>query len=135
MKLKFMSVLARAFAFAKPGATAVKQGAIAAIAAATLTMMPAVVKAQTAPLTEIFPILSGVELTTQQKIQLAELGSQTQAQFEKIVTPQQRDQFRASLAQGKGFIEALAAMNITPDQQTQLQGVFRSAQTQLVSTF
>jgi hypothetical protein len=39
------------------------------------------------------------------------------------------------LAEGKGFVEALAATNISPEQQTQLQGVFRSTQTQLVSTF
>ncbi len=135
MKLKFTPILGRAIALVQPSATAVKRGAIAAITAATLSMTPIAVKAQTAPLTELFPILSGIQLTTQQKIQLVELGSQTQTQIENIVTPEQRNRFRAALAQNKGFVEALGAMNITPQQQTQLQGVFRSTQTQLVSVF
>jgi hypothetical protein len=126
MKIKFMSVLAGTFA---------KSSAIAAIAAATIAVTPVVVKAQTVPITELFPILSGVELTVQQKIQLVELGSQTQTEFEKIVTPEQRSQFQKALAEGKGFVEALGAMNISSEQQTQLQEVFRSTQTQLVSTF
>jgi Spy/CpxP family protein refolding chaperone len=72
-------------------------------------------------------------MTTQQKIQLAELSSQTLNQAEKIVTSQQRDQFRKALADGKGFGEALAAMDITSDQQTQLKTLFSSTQTQLIS--
>lgn len=133
MKLKFMSVLSRAFSLTRSGATVVKQGAIALFAATAISLTPVVVKAQT-PLTGLFPFLSGVELTAQQKIQLADLGSQALAQVEKIVSPQQREQFRTALAQGKGFGEALGAMNITSAQQTQLQGVFSSAQTQLIST-
>ena len=135
MILKFMPVLARVFALAQPGATAAKQGAIAAIAATTIAMTPVVAKAQIPLLTELFPVLSGVELTTQQKIQLAELASNTQTQIEKIVTADQRNQFRTALGQGKGFGEAMEAMNVTPDQQRQIQGVFVSTRTQLISTF
>jgi hypothetical protein len=39
------------------------------------------------------------------------------------------------LGQGKGFPEAIAAMNITPDQQTRLQGVLVALRPQIVSTF
>src|SRR5919199_5676777 len=91
------------------------------------------VKAQTAPLNDVFPVLTGVELTVQQKIQLAELGSNTQAEIGRIVTPQQREQFRKSLAEGRGFGEALAALNISPEQRSQLETVFASVRTQLVS--
>ncbi len=144
MKFKVTSVLARTRAFAQSGATALKHGAmcalpkrfaIAAITTATLTMTPVAAKAQTAPLTELFPILSGVQLTTQQKIQVVELGSQAQSQIGNIVTSEQRNRFRTALAQGSGFVEAIAAMKVTPEQQTQLQGVFRSTQTQLISIF
>jgi Spy/CpxP family protein refolding chaperone len=134
VKIKFMPVLARAFSLAQSGATAAKRGAIAAIAATAITMTPVMVKAQGVPFAEIFPLLSGIELTAQQKIQLADLGSQALTQMEQIVTQEQRNQFRTALADGKGFGAALAAMNITSQQQTQLQGVFRSAQTQLIST-
>ena len=133
MKLKLMPTLTRVLTFAQSGGTALKHGSIAAIAATAITMTPVMVKAQTIPFAELFPILSGVELTVQQKLQLAELGTQTLDAAEKIVTVDQREQFRKSLAEGKGFGEALAAMKITSEQQTQLQGLFRSAQTQLVS--
>lgn len=129
MKLKLKSVVAGVLAVAQ-------SSAVAAIAATTITLTPVAAKAQTVnPLTEIFPVLSGVDLTTQQKIQLADLASSFQTEMGKIVTSDQQNQFRTVLGQGKGFGEALAAMNITPDQQKQLQGVFVSIRTQLVSTF
>ena len=128
MKIKLKSVLAGVLALAQ-------SSAIAAIAATAITTTPAPAQAQIAPITELFPVLSGVELTTQQKITLAELASSVQTQFEQIITADQRKQFQAALGQGKGFGEALAATNITPDQQKQLQGVFVSVRTQLVSTF
>lgn len=126
MKLNVKPVIAKVLGFAQ-------SSAIAAITAATITMTPIAVKAQTPSLTDFLPILSGIELTTQQKIQLAELATQTQTQFEKIVTQDQRTQFQTTLGQGGGFGAAIAAMKITPDQQTQLKDLFRSAQTQFVS--
>jgi hypothetical protein len=39
------------------------------------------------------------------------------------------------LGQGQGFAEAIAAMNITPDQQTRLQGVLTTLRPQIVSIF
>jgi hypothetical protein len=98
-------------------------------------MTPVAAKAQTASVTDVFPILSGVELTTQQKIQLIELASNLQSQIGQIVTPEQQNRFRTALGQGQGFAEALAAMNITPEQQTRLQGVLTTARPQIVSTF
>lgn len=133
MELTVKSVFTKALALAQSSATVAKQGAIAALAATAIIMTPVTVKAQSVPFGDLFPILSGIEMTTQQKIQLAELGSQTLNDAEKIVTSQQRDQFRKALADGKGLGEALAAMNITADQQTQLKTLFRSAQTQLIS--
>ncbi len=133
MQLTVKSVFTKALALAQAGTTAAKQGAIAALAATAIIIAPITVKAQNVPFADLFPILSGVEMTTQQKIQLAELSSQTLNQAEKIVTSQQRDQFRKALADGKGFGEALAAMDITSDQQTQLKTLFSSTQTQLIS--
>jgi periplasmic protein CpxP/Spy len=128
MKIQLKSVLAGVLALAQASA-------IIAISATTITTTSAPAQAQLATLNELFPVLTGVDLTTQQKITLAELASSVQTQFEKIITPEQRKQFQAALGQGKGFGEALAATNITPDQQKQLQGVFLSVRTQLVTTF
>lgn len=128
MKIKLKSLLAGVLALAQASA-------IVAISATTITTTSAPAQAQLAPLNELFPVLTGVDLTTQQKITLVELASSVQTQFEKIITPDQRKQFQAALGQGKGFGEALAATNVTPDQQKQLQGVFLSVRTQLVTTF
>jgi hypothetical protein len=128
MKLKLKSVLVGVLAL-------VQSGAIAAIATTTIVMTPVAAKAQTASFTDVFPILSGVELTTQQKIQLIELASNVQSQIGQIVTPEQQNRFRTALGQGQGFAEAIAAMNITPDQQTRLQGVLTTVRPQIVSTF
>jgi len=131
MKLKLIPGLVRGLA---------SFGAIAAMSTAAIVMTPVVVKAQSpadsiSALTQLFPVLSGVELTAQQKIQMAELATDTQSQLEQIVTPDQREKFRATLASGKGFGEAFAAMNITPDQQSKVQSLMLSTRTKLVSTF
>lgn len=127
MKLK--SVLAGVLALGQASA-------IAALTATAITLTPVAAKAQSVnPITEIFPVLTGVDLTTAQKIQLADLGSSIQTEIGKIVSPEQRKQFQASLGEGKGFAEALATMNITPDQQKQMQAMFVSVRTQVVSTF
>jgi Spy/CpxP family protein refolding chaperone len=129
MKIKLKSVVAGILALGQ-------SSAIAAIAATAITLTPVAAQAQGVnPITEIFPVLTGVDLTAAQKIQLAELGSSVQTEIGKIVSPEQRKQFQASLGQGKGFAEALAAMNITADQQKQMQTMFVSVRTQLVSTF
>lgn len=131
MKLKLVAGLVRALG---------SFGAIAAMSTAAIVMTPVVVKAQSpvgsfSALTQLLPILSGVELTAQQKIQLAELATDTQSQLEQIVTPDQRDKFRAALSSGKGFDEAFAAMSITPDQQSKVQTLMLSTRSKLVSTF
>lgn len=131
MKLKLIPGLVRGLA---------SFGAIAAMSTAAIVMTPVVVKAQSptdsiSAITQLFPILSGVELTAQQKIQMAELATDTQSQLEQIVTPEQRDKFRAALSSGKGFGEAFAAMSITPDQQSKVQSLMLSTRTKLVSTF
>ncbi|MEO8893443.1 MAG: hypothetical protein ABI417_18290 [Coleofasciculaceae cyanobacterium] len=129
MKMKLKSVLAGVLALGQASA-------IAALTATAITLTPVAAKAQSVnPITEIFPVLTGVDLTTAQKIQLADLGSSIQTEIGKIVSPEQRKQFQASLGEGKGFAEALATMNITPDQQKQMQAMFVSVRTQVVSTF
>lgn len=126
MKLNFMPVLSRGFTVAKFGATA-------ALAAATIAMTPVAAKAEVS-LTSLFPMLSGIELTAQQQIAIADLGSSAVAQLDKIITADQQTQFRKALADNKPFSQALSAMKITTDQQNQMQGVFSSAQKQLIST-
>lgn len=81
-----------------------------------------------------FPIMNGVELSQQQEAQLQQVRLQTRAQIEQILTPEQRNQFKASLERGEGIQKAIAAMNLSTEQKSQLQTVFRSAREQFGNT-
>lgn len=70
----------------------------------------------------------GVELTQQQKSQMNEIRRDTRARIEKLLTPQQQEQFKAALQSRQGGQAAFAAMKLSPEQQTQLQGILQSAQ-------
>lgn len=87
------------------------------------------VNAQTDP----FPALAGLELTQQQQTQLTQLRQQTRTQVESILTPQQREQFKATLIEKKSLQSAIAALNLTPQQTDQLRQVLQSARTQVSS--
>lgn len=70
----------------------------------------------------------GVELTQQQKSQMNEIRRDTRARIEKLLTPQQREQFKAAVQSRQGGQTAFAAMKLSPEQQNQLQGILQSAQ-------
>ena len=70
----------------------------------------------------------GVKLTEQQKGQMNEIRRDTRARIEKLLTPQQQEQFKAALQSPQGGQAAFAAMKLSPEQQTQLQGILQSAQ-------
>lgn len=85
----------------------------------------------------LMPILSGIavaqptdglptspaELTSAQRGRL----QQWRSQLDAIVTPAQREQFKAAMQQGTGFQQAVAAMNLTEQQKTQLEQLRQQA--------
>lgn len=73
---------------------------------------------------------AGVELTEQQKQQLGKIRRNTRAQIEKILTPQQREQFKVVVQSRQGREAAFTAMKLSPEQQTQLRGILQAAQSQ-----
>jgi len=115
MQLKLISMLAGAVVLVAP-----------------LTTM--IAHAQSNAPNQQFPILSGIELTQEQKTQLAQLRQETRASIEKILTQEQRNQFITALEQGQDFKSAIAAMNLSPEQKTQLRSVFQSAQAKFANT-
>jgi hypothetical protein len=115
MKLKLISMLAGAVVLVAP-----------------LTTMVALAQSHT-PI-QLFPALSGIQLTQEQQTQLAELRNQTRTSVENILTAEQRNQFLAALEQGQDFRSAITSLNLSPEQKTQLRGVFQSAQAQLANT-
>ena len=118
MKLKLMQVLA-------------------GVIALTVTAAPLAVKAEPNQPSQPAPDqvqnrreFAGVEFTQQQKERLAQISRDTRAQLEKILTPKQREQFKAAMQSPQGRQAAIAAMNLSPQQQTQVRQIVESAQSQ-----
>ncbi len=104
----------------------------AVVLVAPLISMP--VRAELQTPTQLFPALSGVELTPDQETQIDQIADQTFSEVEDILTTEQRDQFNAAIDQGEDVRSAIASINPSPEQRTQLRTVFQSARTQLADT-
>jgi hypothetical protein len=93
-----------------------------------------VVQAQTASLTQIFPALSGISLTQDQQTQLEQLSQQTLPEVENVLTNEQKIQFQAKLAEGKGVRVALLSVNISDQQQKQIRNILQGKKAQITKT-
>ncbi len=130
MKLKFMSVLA---------------GAITALSFASVLIVAGTPLAAKAQPTQTSPAspgqvqnqspMAGVQLTQQQKDQLDQIRSNTSAQIQKILTPEQQNRYKVALQAGQGRQTAVAAMKLTDAQKTQLRQVVESARSQASAVF
>ncbi|WP_052754501.1 hypothetical protein [Calothrix sp. 336/3] len=76
----------------------------------------------------------GVEFTPQQEAQFTQIRLQTRNQIQNILTEQQREEFKAAIARGEGVRKAIANLNLSPEQKTQLQELFKSVHTQVANT-
>jgi periplasmic protein CpxP/Spy len=107
---------------------------LAVVAAIVVLLSPIAANAEPLMGSQMLPpMLSGIELTQQQETQLTQLRSQTRAQMESILTPEQQNQLKAALARGEGMPNAIASINLSPEQKTQLQTIFQSTRTQMVN--
>lgn len=116
MKLKLMPVLA---------------GAIALTVAAAPLAVKAQPNQQNQPVpgqAQNQPQFAGVEITQQQQDQLSQIRNETRAQIEKLLTPQQLQQFKTAMQSSQDRQAAFAAMNLSEEQKTQLQTIVQSAQ-------
>ncbi|MBW4671437.1 MAG: hypothetical protein KME60_29450 [Cyanomargarita calcarea GSE-NOS-MK-12-04C] len=93
-----------------------------------------VVQAQTTPLTQMFPALSGVSLTQEQQTQLEQLSQQTLPSIENVLTDEQQSKFQAALAEGKGIRVALLSVNPSAQQQKQIQEILQTKKAQITKT-
>lgn len=97
----------------------------------TATLTP--VRAETIQTSELFPSLSGIELSPVQHNRLNQIRTQTRTQIENIFTSEQRDRFQDAIQQGKGFQNAIASLQLSPNQQDRLRTILQSAQRQVAS--
>lgn len=70
------------------------------------------------------------QTTQAQQTQLEQVSRNTVQQVEAVLSPEQQQQFQAAVAQGQGMGTALADLNLSAEQQTQLQRIMQSAKTQ-----
>ncbi|HBB31878.1 MAG TPA: hypothetical protein DDZ80_26365 [Cyanobacteria bacterium UBA8803] len=106
---------------------------LAGIAAMALTAIPMIVKAQPANL-PVLPglqeVISNLNLTEEQQAQFAQIRSETQAKLENVLTAQQKNTLQAAIAQGKPLRQAMASLNLTPEQKTEIRSILQSARQQ-----
>lgn len=109
---------------------------LAGAIALTVAAFPLAVKAEPIQLvqaapnqSQASPQLAGVEITPQQQQQLAKLSSDTRAQIEAVLSPQQQEQFKIAMQSRQAPQNTFANMKLSAEQQTQLQGIMQTAQT------
>jgi periplasmic protein CpxP/Spy len=88
-----------------------------------LTLLPTVSQAQQTRM----PVLEQLDLTPDQETQMAEVRRDTLAQLETIVSAEQRETFKSKMTEGATLREAIASMNLSEDQRTQVRATFQAA--------
>lgn len=116
MKLKIMPLLAGAIALTVAAAP------LAVKAEPNQSNQPVPKQAQNRP-----PVVK-VKLTQQQQNQLDQIRRDTRAQIEKLLTPQQLEQFKSAMQSPQGRQAAISAMNLSEAQKTRLKTIVQSAQ-------
>ena len=80
------------------------------------------------------PALEGVNISPTQQESLDGIRQSTRSQVESILSPEQQQQFRASLESGQDMRTAVTSLNLSSEQQQQLRTVWQSSVTQLRET-
>jgi periplasmic protein CpxP/Spy len=69
-------------------------------------------------------------LTPQQQSRLEEIRRNSVQQVETLLTPEQQQQFQNALASGQKMRSAVGSLNLSSEQQTQVQQVMQSEKAQ-----
>jgi len=110
---------------------------IAGIITLSLVATPLIVKAETnisspqivAQIPQL-PFLESLGLTESQKVQFAEIRQNTRAEIQKILTPEQQEQFQTITANMNQRMEAFRALNLSDEQKNQVWNILRSTKSQ-----
>ncbi|MCY7320835.1 MAG: Spy/CpxP family protein refolding chaperone [Phormidesmis sp. CAN_BIN36] len=101
---------------------------VGGILGGAIALIPALTQAQeTGSQFPKFPALEQLNLTTDQEAKLAQIRQDTRTQLEDLLTVEQQETLRTKLSEGATFREAIAAMNPSEGQRTQIRDTFRSA--------
>jgi hypothetical protein len=94
----------------------------------------AIAQSQMGSLTQLFPALVGIELKPVQRSQLVQLSQQTLPKVQSLLSPEQLQQFNASLLKGQSMRTALSGVDLSLAQKLRLRNVFQSVKSQLNQT-
>jgi LTXXQ motif family protein len=84
-------------------------------------------------LTQLFPALVGVQLTSEQLNQLQSLSQKTLPQLRTVLPPEQQLQFDNALSQGTSVRAAVESLNLSATQRFQIMNILRTKRSQLVT--
>ncbi|MDY6900677.1 MAG: hypothetical protein SWZ49_21755 [Cyanobacteriota bacterium] len=69
-------------------------------------------------------------LTQAQRTQIEEIRDNTRSQVESVLTPQQEVEFQSAVEDGQKMRSAVASLNLSQDQQTQINEIMQVAKEQ-----
>ncbi|MGD1809556.1 hypothetical protein ACP6PL_29550 [Dapis sp. BLCC M126] len=72
-----------------------------------------------------------LNLTPEQKTEWEEIRTQTQAEIQNILTPQQQEEFETLTSQGEERREAMKQLNLSEEQKTQIREIKQSSRQQM----
>ncbi len=90
-------------------------------------------RADTNSLTQVFPALTGVELTTTQQTQLTNLAQQTLPKLQSLLSPAQQTQFNAALASGQGVRVAALSLDLSVAQRLKILNLLQPLRSQVTT--
>jgi protein CpxP len=74
---------------------------------------------------------AALNLTQEQKDQMAQIRQQTRSQIDALLTQEQRDKFKAAMESKQGRRAAMAAMNLSDAQKIQMRAIKESAKSKI----
>ncbi len=77
-----------------------------------------------------FPIVSDLNLSTEQKNELKQIQENTNSQLKTILNPQQQEKLQGIRTNRQNIREMFAQLNLTQEQRNQVQTIIRSAKEQ-----
>lgn len=83
-------------------------------------------------LTQLFPVLVGIQLKPEQQSQLEQISQQTLPKVKARLSAQQLKQFNAALAQNQSVRVALSALDLSIAQQFGLRNDLQSVRSQII---
>jgi Spy/CpxP family protein refolding chaperone len=72
------------------------------------------------------PFLQGIELTSEQQSEIAQISESYRQEIDSLLSPEQQSQFRSAIASGGNPREAMRAANLSSEQKQKMKEIMRS---------